>query len=221
MSSTSQPTTTSPAEVMLNTAWSVWCATPGRNATAAGWEMKKIVTFRTLDEFWRIFNVMKMPSELGNSVVELAVFREGVEPEWGSEPCSNGGRWNARMDRVSSPDSLDQSWLNLVLGAVGETLVVDESLRSHVLGVALSSKGQHSRRVAVWLDTKEKDEVLKIGNSIKDNFRIELTDKDIGEMLFHEFESGNKNFCVIANTGKKDRKVAGPKKSNESTPLAH
>lgn len=210
------PEISEPKDVVFNSGWTLWCATPGRNS--ASWDMKKFVTFHALDEFWRVMNVMKMPSELGNSTVEIAVFREGIEPEWDKAPCSNGGRWSARMERVTSPDSLDQSWLNLILAALGETVTAEESLKKHVLGVALSSKGSHSRRVAVWLDTRNKEEVLAIGNAIKDNLRLELTDKDIGEMLFHDFESGEKSFCVIANTGKKDRKPTPSKhiKSNEA-----
>lgn len=203
-----------PKEVEFETTWTLWCATPGRNN--ASWDMKKFVSFRTLDEFWRVFNVMKMPSELGNSTVEIAVFREGIEPEWDKAPCSNGGRWSARMERVTSPDSLDQSWINLILSVVGEVLVPEDKMKAHVLGVALSSKGAHSRRVAVWLDTRSKEDVLTIGNAIKDNLRLELTDKDIGEMLFHDFESGDKSYCVIANTGKKDRKPT--LKHNKSNP---
>ena len=85
-------------------------------------------------------------------------------------------------------------------------------LMRHVLGVALSVKGTQNKRISVWIDTRDKPVVIKIGNCIKNNFRIELTDKDIGEMIFHDFETGNKSYCVIANTGKKDRKV---KKMNE------
>jgi hypothetical protein len=195
-----------PTEVVFKSRWTFWCAaSPGRNS-ANSWEMKKLFSFSTLAEFWKHFNAMKCPSEFGHATVEVAVFREGVEPEWDHEPCSNGGRWGARMERVSSADSLDQAWINLVLGAIGES-IVGEQQSQHVMGVAYSSKGTNTRRIAMWIDVREKESVLAIGNAFKNNLRIELSDKDIGEMLFHDFESGNKSYAVIANTGKKERKV--------------
>jgi hypothetical protein len=206
-----------PSDIELSTGWSFWCATPGKGQNAPqSWEMKKIFTFNRLNEFWRFFNSMKSPSEFGNSIIEIAVFREGIEPEWDHEPCSNGGRWCARLDRVSSSDSLDQTWYNLVLGAIGESIVMAD--RSQLLGVAFSSKGASSRRIALWAGVREKETVLEIGNSFKENLRMELSDKDIGEMLFHDFESGNKSYAVIANTGKKERKAVKVASTSVPTP---
>ena len=191
MESSSAP----PAELRFQTSWTVWGLTKGGD-----WQMNPIFAFTNLAEFWQHFNAMKTPSECGS--IELAIFRTGVEPDWEKEPCSQGGRWSARLDRVSSNDSLDQAWINLLLGMVGGSLAGGK-----ILGAAYSGKGQHSRRVAVWLCTREKEEVLQIGNAIKDNLRTELSDKDIGEMLFHDFDSGNKAFAVIANTGKRRTKT--------------
>lgn len=207
-----------PTEIVFKTSWAFWCAaSPGRSSSTS-WEMKKLFTFSNLQEFWKHFNAMKMPSEFGHATVDVAVFREGVEPEWDSEPCSNGGRWGARMERVGSPDSLDAVWMNLVLGTIGESIVGIDATQ-HVVGVAYSSKGTNTRRIAMWIDVREKDTVLAIGNAFKDNLRTELSDKDIGEMLFHDFESGNKSFAVIANTGKKDRKVKANKSNNSAAQL--
>ena len=176
--------------------------------------MRKLFSFNRLDEFWSYFNAMKSPSEFGNCAIEIAVFRENIEPEWDHEPCSYGGRWCARLDRVTSADSLDTTWYNLVLGAIGESISMAE--RANLLGVALSSKGSNSRRIALWAGTRDKDTVLAVGNAFKENLRLELSDKDIGEMLFHDFESGNKAYAVIANTGKKDRKVSSKASSSAS-----
>ena len=216
-STADQSSTTVPTEVVFKSRWSFWCAaSPGRNsATSTSWEMKKLFSFSNLSEFWKHFNAMKAPSEFGHATVDVAVFREGVEPEWDHEPCSNGGRWGARMERVSSADSLDQAWMNLVLGAIGES-ILDPTLSHHVMGVAYSSKGTNTRRIAMWIDVREKDTVLAIGNAFKNNLRIELSDKDIGEMLFHDFESGNKSYAVIANTGKKERKVKASKSAQQT-----
>ena len=181
-----------PSKVEFATSWTVWSTPRG------AWEMKEIFSFSTAAEFWQFFNAMKTPSECAN--VELAVFRSGVEPDWEKAPCCLGGRWSARLDRVASSESLDQAWLNLVLASIGE------SFGENVLGVAYSGKGQHSRRVSVWTRTSDSD-VLETGDAIKNNLRAsELSDKDIGEMLYHDFASGNKSFSVIANTGKAPRR---------------
>jgi hypothetical protein len=90
--------------------------------------------------------------------------------------------------------------------------------RSQLLGVAFSSKGASSRRIALWAGVREKETVLEIGNSFKENLRMELSDKDIGEMLFHDFESGNKSYAVIANTGKKERKAVKVASTSVPTP---
>lgn len=195
-----------PAEVRFHGKWSFWSAAPSKNS----WEMRELFQVETLAELWQHLNAMKLPSEFGNGAVELALFRHGVQPDWEHEPCSNGGRWSARLDRVQSPDSLDQAWLNLLLGAVGES-ILPTSGDEEVLGVAFSGKGPHSRRVALWAGVRDKSRVLEIGQALKENLRLELTDKDIGEMLFHDFESGNKSFAVIANSAKK--KALKPTKS--------
>lgn len=161
--------------------------------------MKEIFTFKNLAEFWSHFNAMKTPSECAN--VEVAIFRSGVQPDWEQVPCSLGGRWSARLDRVGSQEALDQAWLNLVLAVVGGCLGPES-----ILGVAYSGKGSHSKRVSVWLASSDKESVLATGNAVKNQLRGELSDKDIGEMLFHDFGSENKSFAVIANTGKTQRK---------------
>ena len=182
-----------PTSLVFPSSWSVWTASTARGAD---WEMKEIFSFSNVAEFWSHFNAMKTPSECAN--VEVAIFRSKVTPDWEQEPCSLGGRWSARLDRVGSNEALDQAWLNLVLAIVGGTL-------GSVLGVAYSGKGQHSKRVSVWLDSNEKESVLQVGNAVKDQLRNDVTDKDIGEMLFHDFVSGNKAHAVIANTGKRVR----------------
>ena len=189
-----------PSEIRFASKWAFWSSSSsgGKNSHPS-WELHEHFSFDSLATFWQHFNAMKQPSEFGNGAIEMAVFRTGVQPDWELEPCSLGGRWSARLDRVSSPDSLDQAWLNLILAAVGESLVEARE----ILGVAFSGKGQHSRRVSVWTGLREKSRVLDMGNALKENLRIELTDKDIGEMLFHDFESGNKAFAVIANSGKR------------------
>ena len=63
--------------------------------------------------------------------------------------------------------------------------------------------------MALWTGLRDKDRVLEIGQALKENLRLELTDKDIGEMLFHDFESGNKSFAVLANSAKKRPVKAG------------
>ncbi len=198
-----------PVDIQFKSKWGFWSVAP--SSKNASWEMKELFEIENLATLWKYLNAIKMPSEFGNGSVELALFRAGVKPDWECEPCSLGGRWSARLDRVQSSDSLDQAWLNMVLGTVGESLV-DEENASEVLGIAFSGKGQHNKRISVWIGVRDKDRVLDIGNAVKENLRIELSDKDIGEMLFHDFESGNKSFAVIANSAKK-RTL----KSNKST----
>jgi hypothetical protein len=195
----SQSSVVDPADIKFKSKWAFWSVAP--SSKSSSWEMRELFEIDDLATLWRYFNALKMPSEFGNGSVELAVFRAGVKPDWELEPCSNGGRWSARLDRVQSPDSLDQTWLNMVLGAVGESILGDES--GELLGVAFSGKGHHNKRISVWLGVRDKDRVLEIGSALKENLRMELTDKDIGEMLFHDFESGNKSYAVIANSAKR------------------
>jgi hypothetical protein len=200
-----------PRDIKFKSQWSFWSASP-TSSSKSSWEMKEVFQVDNLASLWKYFNSMKMPSEFGNGAIELALFRSGVEPDWEHEPCSNGGRWSARLDRVQSPDSLDQAWLNMVLGTVGESMVGDSE--EQILGVAFSGKGQHNKRISVWVGIREKERVLEIGNAVKENLRIELTDKDIGEMLFHDFESGNKSYAVIANSAKTKRGALKQKPSS-------
>ena len=132
-----------PSEVRFHSKWSFWSAAPTKNS----WEMRELFQVETLAELWQHLNAMKLPSEFGNGAVELALFRHGVQPDWEVEPCSLGGRWSARLDRVQSPDSLDQAWMNLLLGAVGESILAcndaGEAPQKGALLVARHGKGYY------------------------------------------------------------------------------
>ena len=136
---TTSSTEAAPSDLKFHSKWSFWSVTAGsRNA----WELKEIFTVDSLASFWQYFNSMKMLSEFGNGAVEIALFRHGVQPDWEHEPCCRVGRWSARLDRVNNTEALDQAWINLLLGLVGETIKADAE-DDEILGVAFSGKGPH------------------------------------------------------------------------------
>ncbi len=51
-----------------------------------------MLTFSTVEEFWRLFNAIKPPSALSIKQ-DLHLFRAGIAPEWEDRQNKDGGKW--------------------------------------------------------------------------------------------------------------------------------
>eukprot|EP00922_Rhytidocystis_sp_ex-Travisia-forbesii_P060485 GHVS01089638.1.p1 GENE.GHVS01089638.1~~GHVS01089638.1.p1 ORF type:complete len:250 (+),score=47.85 GHVS01089638.1:206-955(+) len=168
-------------ELPLQHIWHIWeQVVPQKDSGDYSENTKAIASFRTVQEFWRLWNHMPQPSELLNSkrmvreaddalhlVDALMIFKEGVEPMWEDAVNARGGHFEYKLNRSAGGDQIDEYWNNLVLGMIGGNL--EEG--GIITGVRLVDKlnsgrgGQGCIRIEVWFtnfdDNKSKEELKK------------------------------------------------------------
>ena len=144
----------------LQNRWSFFYNNPKANPMLS-WEEKlpKIYTFDTVEDFWSLFNSVVGPSRLGLQA-DYYLFKEGVRPSYEENPT--GGVWTFNLEK-GNKKRLEESWLHLVLGMIGETLEDADD----ILGAVVSIKrGQD--RLSLWTKTAaDEDLQVRIARRVK------------------------------------------------------
>jgi len=166
---TPSPTTsTLAAEHPLQHEWALWYDNPGKRTSTASWgdHLKKIVTFSTVEEFWRVFNNIKPASALQPGS-NYHLFKEPVQPKWEDEANQKGGKWVVGIPPKSnsrgSQNPTDQFWLWTVLACIGEGFDYGDE----VTGVVVSLRRAQDR-LALWTRDATNEPVTRsIGRNLK------------------------------------------------------
>jgi len=153
-------------DLPLRYAWAIWeqimSATDGKTQYSDA--TRKVTTFSTVQEFWKLWNYVPQPSELleqkrmvreqpdGLHVIDaLMIFRESIRPEWEDEKNANGGHFQIQLKPNIGGGQIDEYWNNLVLGMIGATI----EPASMITGVRLVDKLSGPRaanviRLEIW-----------------------------------------------------------------------
>jgi hypothetical protein len=120
----------------LHTLW-VYTISSGKWA-----QRKTLPSFSFAEDYWAQTASISPPSSLtvGTS---LYLFRAGIEPLW--EALPHGGTWAITIEQMDA-HVLDESWSDLSLGAIGETLCVEVD---DVCGCEVSVRRKNVK-LAVW-----------------------------------------------------------------------
>jgi len=132
--------------------------------------MAKLVEFATIEDFWRAWNNVPKPSEIffdgksqkkvGDRMIEsLSLFKAGIKPEWEDKANRAGGEWFIRKALALS--HLDDVWMKLVLGMIGETLDKGDEITGARV-VDKSARGKAMYRLELWFRTKDAMDPLKM-----------------------------------------------------------
>merc|ERR1711934_1182559 len=122
---------------------------------------KKIHSFGTVENFWRMYNNVVPPSRISNGS-NYHMFVEGVTPMWEDEANKRGGKWIVIFPKAKK-DLLDEYWTTVLLAIIGESLDGVEEVSGCVASVR-KSQG----KIAVWTrDYTKKAEILRIGEHMK------------------------------------------------------
>jgi len=144
--------------------WSLWYDNPGKRTSAASWadHLKMIVSFDTVEDFWRVFNNIKPASELPPGS-NYHLFKDPIEPKWEDEANMNGGKWVVQVPKSPHLKATDQYWLWAVLACIGEGIEhVDD-----VTGLVISIR-RGGDRLSVWTrDARSEFAVKNMGRSLK------------------------------------------------------
>jgi len=146
----------------LQNSWTLWYDNPGKKTSQQSWaeNLKKIVTFDTVEDFWRIFNNVRPASKLGLSS-NYHLFKEHIEPKWEHSDNSKGGKWIVTVK--GQKDQLDKMWLWSILACIGENFEDG----SEICGIVVSIR-KPLDRLALWTKTASNEHIQRsIGSTLK------------------------------------------------------
>jgi len=149
----------------LQNGWSIWYDNPGKRTNQASWgdHLRKITTFDTVEDFWRVFNNLKPASSLPQGS-NYHIFKEHIEPKWEDSANSKGGKWTVSVPPKSRGSTLDQMWLWAVLSCIGETIRAPDDVCGLVVSVRKAGD-----RVQIWTkDATNEAACRDIGRSLKE-----------------------------------------------------
>merc|ERR1712087_425163 len=104
--------------------------------------VKKIVSFSSVEDFWCLFNNLVKPSRLavgGN----YHLFKDGIMPAWEDPANENGGKWVLELPRTDN--SLNKVWMYTVLAMIGENFPDS----NEICGAVVSLRPKKNRS-ALW-----------------------------------------------------------------------
>lgn len=155
----------------LQRSWTMWYDAPSKNnkkadQTTYHQNIKQIVSFRTVEDFWSLFNNLMPPSNLKDKC-NYHMFKEGIMPAWEDPQNAHGGKWVVELKPTEKAE-LDTVWLFTLLAMIGENFEAADE----ICGCVVSLR-QFRNRVGLWTKTASNDAVqLQIGNEFKKAIEI-------------------------------------------------
>jgi len=165
----------------LTAAWTLWydAPVPPNSRQAWGSNIKEVFSFGTVEDFWRMYNNVAIPSQLAQGCT-YNFFKTGIEPKWEDPANANGGKWTIVVPKKEgSKGMLDKLWLWLLLACIGQS--IEEELDQICGAVVNRRKG--GDKISIWVKTGDSDDdiVMRLGNGMKralelpDAVRLEYT----------------------------------------------
>ena len=150
----------------LQNTWSLWFYDNDRNKT---WEenLIELTTFDTVEDFWRLYHHIKLPSELRQGH-DYAVFKHGIRPMWEDDANKMGGRWLISLEKKQRNSDLDRFWLDVVLLMIGENFENSEEICGAVVNVRAKLD-----KIGIWTaDASKQHGTIEIGRKLKEQLGI-------------------------------------------------
>ena len=151
--------------------WTYWYLIPNRvGAKSTNWDdfLKALHSFHSIEDFWAIFNSIDPPYKLPKGC-RYYIFKEGIKPVW-EDPKNDGGFDISIEYDVSRIQDVQQKWITIVTGALGNTMPHCQ----YINGVEFNNKGQKVK-IGYWL-SKAPDFVTK---EIVNVFRERVDARDV------------------------------------------
>jgi len=118
----------------LQNRWTWWYDNPGKKTSQSSWGefLKQIITFDTVEDFWRLYNNIVPASQL-SAGSDYHLFKEHVEPKWEDPANARGGKWIINLSTKGRAENLDKLWLWTVLACIGESFFRIHIMRRYVV----------------------------------------------------------------------------------------
>jgi translation initiation factor 4E len=81
-------------------------------------DIRKVVAFNSVEEFWGLYNNVIPPSQLPGKA-NYYLFRDNIMPAWEDSANKDGGKWSIQVPREKCKGVVDKMWLYTVSWAVG------------------------------------------------------------------------------------------------------
>lgn len=149
----------------LEDAWTLWFQKQKDSGTvnAKSWleGLTEVMTFSTVEEFWRMYNNIKTPTEMPAGT-DYCVFKEGIAPKWEApEHTAGGGVWRATYQQGSlEAEVLNKIWLYALLACIGADFGHEEY--ESITGLYLSLR-RGRVKVELWCRSTDEDKTKRIG----------------------------------------------------------
>lgn len=173
----------------LNSQWVFWYISRKEKDHSVPYEdrLKKVVTFNTLEDFFKYYVYLKSASEVERNS-DISIFKEGFKPLW--ESCPDGGCWFVRFKKSDDPSEVDIKWEKLLFALIGE-----QFQEPNMLGAVLSVRTRETI-LEVWFNYLKNQSVKVITlEKIK-----ELLDIDPSiTVYFKDNESALKDRSTLKN----------------------
>jgi len=139
-----------PIKHPLNRSWTMWYDAPDKNKKPVPGEwhsnVKKIVSFKFVEDFWCLFNNLMAPTKLSDKS-NYHLFREGVMPAWEDPQNAKGGKWALQLN-TADKQLLDEVWLYTILEMIGESFDDADEICGVVVGLRKARN-----RISLWTKT--------------------------------------------------------------------
>jgi len=157
---------------------------------------KNVCSFSTVKEFWACWNHIPQPSELfegkkfvrtegGKQIVidSLAIFKDGVAPEWEDPQNANGGHFMVTLKTILAKGLIDELWNNIVLGIISGSIEPAGMITGARLIDRLDNKMKALLRIEVWFNEYDEEsassgKVYDLRGSFERCMRLGLDGKD-------------------------------------------
>jgi len=150
----------------LKFGWTLWydAQLSGGKRPGGTWgdNIKEVFTFSTVEDFWRLYNNLVLPSQLQQGST-YSLFKSGIEPKWEDPANEKGGKWTVIIQKQKGV--LDRMWLWLMMACIGQ--VLEEEGMENICGAVVNvRRGQD--KLCLWTrDADQKEATLKIGLAVK------------------------------------------------------
>merc|ERR1712010_81704 len=153
----------------LQRAWTMWYDNPGGRSNPKNWfeNIKRIITFSTVEEFWCTFSNIVTPSRLQNGS-NYHLFTDSINPMWEDENNRHGGKWVVIFPK-GRREMVDEYWLHILLALIGESFEDTDEICG-----AVASLRKSQSKIAIWTrNASNADAVRRIGQTIRQVLQLE------------------------------------------------
>ena len=151
-------------------------------------QVKKLSTFSTIEDFWKIFQHLKKPEEL-NTGIEIDLFKNEIKPVWEEEVNKNGGKIALKLNK----NFTSIIWEELIFAFIGGNF--PDNIKNEINGILISSKKEFNV-LQIWFREYNFKIIKEIQYFIKNLLQIPKEIKLNAVKFFKSNNNYNNNYNV-------------------------